>query len=102
VPALIVESNERPGDNWRKRYRTLQLHNPVYENHLPYLPFPDSWPIYMNKDKFADWLEAYTKIMELNYWGSSEVKSAAYDNEAGTWEVRIRSEEHTSELQSRF
>lgn len=89
VPALIVESNERPGDNWRKRYRTLQLHNPVYENHLPYLPFPDNWPIYMNKDKFADWLEAYTKIMELNYWGSSEVKSAAYDNEAGTWEVRV-------------
>lgn len=89
VPALIVEANARPGDNWRKRYRTLQLHNPVYENHLPYLPFPDNWPIYMSKDKFADWLEAYTKIMELNYWGSSEVESASYDAETGTWEVRI-------------
>src|SRR5699024_4101396 len=41
------------------------------------------------KDKFADWLEAYTKIMELNYWGSSEVESASYDAETGTWEVRI-------------
>jgi putative flavoprotein involved in K+ transport len=89
VPALIVETNERPGDNWRKRYRTLQLHNPVYENHLPYLPFPDNWPIYMSKDKFADWLESYTKMMELNYWGSSEVQSATYDEATGTWEVRV-------------
>lgn len=89
VPALIVDANERPGDNWRKRYRTLQLHNPVYENHLPYLPFPDNWPIYMNKDKFADWLEAYTKIMELNYWGSSEVQSATYDEESDSWAARI-------------
>lgn len=95
VPALIVDANERPGDNWRKRYRTLQLHNPVYENHLPYMPFPDNWPIYMNKDKFADWLEAYTKIMELNYWGSSEVQSASYDEDSGTWEVRVdRAGEH--------
>lgn len=92
VPALIVESNERPGDNWRKRYRTLQLHNPVYENHLPYIPFPDSWPIYMSKDKFADWLEAYTKIMELNYWGSSKVQSATYDETTGTWAVRVNRE----------
>lgn len=90
VPSLIVEANERPGDNWRKRYRTLQLHNPVWENHLPYLPFPDNWPIYMSKDKYADWLESYTQIMELNYWGSSEVKKATYDTESKTWDVRIR------------
>lgn len=90
VPSLIVESNARPGDNWRKRYRTLQLHNPVWENHLPYLPFPDNWPIYMSKDKYADWLESYTRIMELNYWGSSEVEKASYDTTTQTWEVRIR------------
>lgn len=89
VPTLIVETNERPGDNWRKRYRTLQLHNPVHENHLPYLPFPDSWPVYMSKDKFADWLESYTKLMELNYWGNSEATNAQYDEATGTWEVQI-------------
>ena len=31
------------------------------------------------KDKIADWLEAYTKVMELNYWGSSEATHARYD-----------------------
>lgn len=89
VPALILEKNERPGDNWRKRYKTLQLHNPIWENELPYLPFPESWPVYVNKDKFADWLEAYTNIMELNYWGLTEAKSARYDEASGTWTVEV-------------
>lgn len=89
VPTLIVDSNERPGDNWRKRYNTLQLHNPVWENHLPYIPFPENWPVYMNKDKFADWLESYAKVMELNYWGSSEAQNAVYDEESMTWEVTL-------------
>lgn len=89
VPFLILEKNERPGDNWRKRYKTLQLHNPIWENELPYLSFPDNWPIYMNKDKFADWLESYTSIMELNYWGSSEATAARFDEETGTWEVEV-------------
>jgi putative flavoprotein involved in K+ transport len=89
VPFLIVEKNERPGDNWRKRYKTLQLHNPIWENELPYLPFPDTWPIYMNKDKFADWLESYSTIMELNYWGGSEATSAHFDEENATWQVEV-------------
>lgn len=89
VPALIVEANPRAGDNWRKRYKTLQLHNPVWENHLPYLPFPDGWPVYVNKDKFADWLESYTKVMELNYWGSTWARAAEYDSASGTWSVDV-------------
>ena len=89
VPFLVIEKNERAGDNWRKRYKTLQLHNPIWENELPYLPFPENWPIYMNKDKFADWLESYTSIMEINYWGGSEATSARYDEESGTWEVQV-------------
>lgn len=98
VPALIVESNPRPGDNWRKRYKTLQLHNPVWENHLPYLPFPDDWPVYMNKDKFADWLEAYTTLMELDFWGSTRATSADYDDETGTWTVFVEREGEQVEL----
>ena len=29
VPVIIVERNERPGDSWRKRYKSLALHDPV-------------------------------------------------------------------------
>ncbi|MDQ1634604.1 MAG: putative flavoprotein involved in transport, partial [Frankiaceae bacterium] len=66
VPALIVERNERPGDSWRKRYKHLALHDPVWYDHLPYLPFPKNWPVFSPKDKIADWLEMYTRVMEVN------------------------------------
>src|SRR3982751_1755302 len=45
VPTIIVEKNERPGDSWRKRYKSLCLHDPVWYDHLPYLPFPNDWPV---------------------------------------------------------
>jgi putative flavoprotein involved in K+ transport len=89
VPTIIVERNERPGDSWRKRYRTLCLHDPVWYDHLPYIKFPDNWPVFSPKDKIGDWLEMYTRVMELNYWGSTEAKSAKYDDEAKEWIVVV-------------
>ena len=40
VPTIIIERNERPGDSWRKRYKSLCLHDPVWYDHLPYIDFP--------------------------------------------------------------
>lgn len=89
MPAIIVEKNERPGDTWRKRYKTLCLHDPVWCDHLPYLPFPEHWPVFSPKDKLADWLEMYTKVMELSYWGSTECRRARYDEVKKEWTVDV-------------
>ncbi|HYH89565.1 MAG TPA: NAD(P)/FAD-dependent oxidoreductase [Solirubrobacteraceae bacterium] len=89
VPTIIVERNERPGDSWRKRYKSLCLHDPVWYDHLPYLKFPENWPVFSPKDKIGDWLEMYTRVMELNYWSSTEAKSAKYDEAAGEWVVVV-------------
>ena len=89
VPTLIVEKNARPGDSWRKRYKSLCLHDPVWYDHLPYLPFPDHWPVFAPKDKIGDWLEMYTKVMELNYWGSTTAKKARFDDAKQEWEVVV-------------
>jgi putative flavoprotein involved in K+ transport len=89
VPTIIVEKNARPGDSWRKRYKSLCLHDPVWYDHLPYLPFPDHWPVFAPKDKIGDWLEMYTKVMELNYWGSTTCRKASYDEAAGEWQVVV-------------
>ncbi|HEY0228302.1 MAG TPA: NAD(P)-binding protein, partial [Mycobacterium sp.] len=59
VDALVVEKNARVGDNWRNRYHSLALHNQVWANHMPYLPFPDTWPTFLPKDKIGGWLESY-------------------------------------------
>ncbi|MBZ9986133.1 NAD(P)/FAD-dependent oxidoreductase [Mesorhizobium sp. BH1-1-5] len=89
VPAIIIEKNERPGDSWRKRYKSLCLHDPVWYDHLPYIDFPKNWPVFAPKDKIGDWLEMYTKVMELNYWSSTSAKSAKYDEKAKEWTIVV-------------
>lgn len=89
VPTLIIDALERPGDSWRSRYKSLCLHDPVWIDHLPYLPFPDHWPVYTPKDKMGDWLEAYAKVMELDIWSSTICRSASYDEKEGCWTVIV-------------
>src|SRR5258705_3581158 len=90
VPTIIIEKNARPGDSWRKRYKSLCLHDPVWYDHLPYLTFFRHWPVFSPKDKIGDWLEMYTKVMELNYWGSTECKKASYDEKSREWTVVVQ------------
>lgn len=89
VPTLVVDKHPRPGDQWRGRYHSLCLHDPVWYDHLPYLPFPDSWPVFTPKDKMGDWLEHYVGIMDLDYWSSTECRNAVWDEESGTWAVTV-------------
>ncbi len=89
IPSIIIEKNERPGDSWRRRYKSLCLHDPVWYDHLPYLPFPPNWPVFSPKDKIGDWLEMYTKVMELNYWSSTTAKKASYDDARKEWTVVV-------------
>ncbi|MGZ8821456.1 MAG: flavin-containing monooxygenase [Aeromicrobium sp.] len=92
VPTIIIDKHGRPGDQWRSRYKSLCLHDPVWYDHLPYIKFPDNWPVFAPKDKIADWLESYTKVMELNYWSNTEAKSAKFDEETGEWTVEVERE----------
>ncbi|MBI3705092.1 MAG: NAD(P)/FAD-dependent oxidoreductase [Rhizobiales bacterium] len=90
VDTLIVDRHARIGDNWRKRYHSLTLHNEVYVNHLPYLPFPQNFPVYIPKDKLANWFEFYVEALELNFWTGTELTSGSYDAQRKQWSVTLR------------
>jgi len=89
VPTLVVDALEKPGDCWRVRYKSLHLHDAIYMDHFPYLPFPDHWPLYTPKDKMGDWLEAYARVMEIPFWGSTRCTTARFDEARGEWEVTV-------------
>jgi cation diffusion facilitator CzcD-associated flavoprotein CzcO len=90
VDALIVDREARIGDNWRKRYHALTLHNQVQVNHLPYMPFPPNWPTYIPKDKLANWFESYVDAMELNYWTGTSFEGGTYDAAQSRWNITLR------------
>jgi putative flavoprotein involved in K+ transport len=98
VSSLVVDRHQRPGDQWRKRYKSLCLHDPVWYDHLPYLKFPANWPVFSPKDKIGDWLEFYTRVMEVPYWSSTTATKASYDEASATWTVLVERDGRTIEL----
>jgi putative flavoprotein involved in K+ transport len=97
VDTLVVDRLERVGDCWRTRYHSLALHNSTEVNHLLYMPFPASWPKYLPKDMLADWFEAYAWAMEINFWTSTELARASYDEPSGTWNAVVRNTRNGTE-----
>jgi hypothetical protein len=102
IDTLIVDREQRIGDNWRNRYHALTLHNQVQVNHLPYMPFPPNWPTYIPKDKLAGWFEAYVESMELSYWTATEFRGGVYDEREERWSVVLhRADGTTREMRPR-
>lgn len=95
VDTLVIDKLPRLGDNWRNRYQSLLLHNQIWANHLPYLPFPSSWPAYLSKEEMADWLEIYATALQLNVQMQTSVVSAVHDEAAGHWIVKLRQADGT-------
>ena len=93
VPHLLIDKHPRVGDQWRSRYKSLTLHDPVWYDHMPYLPFPDHWPVYTPKDKMGDWLELYAAAMEIDVWTGTELKSARPTGQGWTARVTRNGEE---------
>lgn len=90
VSPLIIDKNERVGDNWYKRYDSLNLHNPLEMNDFPYLPFPKHYPEYLPKDLMGQWLAIYSQYLDLNIWTSTEFVHGEYDEKSNTWSASIK------------
>lgn len=89
VDALIIDAHPRVGDNWRNRYRQLVLHDPIWYDHMPYLPFPAHWPIFTPKDKLGEFFEAYVALLELNVWTRTTLSSPTWDEGKQQWNVTL-------------
>ena len=89
IETLVIDKHDRIGDNWRKRYHSLALHNQIHVNHLPYLPFPPTWPKYIPKDMLANWFELYADVMQVNFWTGTELINASYDVRLNHWVATV-------------
>ena len=95
VDTLVIDRLARIGDCWRHRYHSLALHNHTDVNHMPYMPFPDTWPKYLPKDMIADWFEDYAWALEINFWTGTELISGNYDQANGVWNANVRQADGT-------
>jgi putative flavoprotein involved in K+ transport len=92
VPVLVIDRLAKPGDTWRSRYRSLCLHDPVWYDHMPYLQFPDTWPVFTPKEKMGDFLESYAKLLEIPFWGNTIAQHATFDEARKEWTLQVERE----------
>ena len=98
VDTLVIDKHERVGDAWRKRYHNLTLHNEVFVDHMPYMPFPPNYPVYIPRDKIANWLEFYADTMEINVWLETEFLRGSYDEKAGRYTLNVKRGDGTERI----
>ncbi len=98
VDTLVVEKWPRIGDSWRRRYHSLALHNSIHINHLPYMPFPPTWPKYIPKDMLGNWFEFYADAMEINCWTDTEFVAGSWDAAASCWTARLQRSDGTERV----
>ena len=65
VPFLILDANERVGDQWRRRWDSLRLFTPARFDGLDGMAFPADRFTFPTKDEMGDFLEAYAKHFDL-------------------------------------
>jgi putative flavoprotein involved in K+ transport len=76
-PFVILDANERVGDNWRRHWDSLRLYSPARLDGLPGMPFPlPAWS-FPTKDQTADYLERYAERFELPVRCGSPVRRVA-------------------------
>jgi len=62
---VILDSHERVGDSWRKRWPSLRLYSPARIDALPGMAFPAPPNSYPTGYEMADYLESYARRFEL-------------------------------------
>ncbi|BCS01088.1 uncharacterized protein AKAW2_51429S [Aspergillus luchuensis] len=101
IDVLVIDREENIGDNWRQRYHQLVLHDPVWFDHFPYIPFPPNWPIFTPKDKIAEWFECYAKLLELNVWTKTDIKGSSWDNDGKQWTLDLQRRKEDGTVENR-
>lgn len=76
---LLIEKTDRIGDSWRNRYSSLKTHTPMVMDSLPFMSYPTNWHRNRTKDQYGDWLECYSKIMQLKIRTSTLIRRIVRD-----------------------
>ena len=91
---VLLERDARVGGTWDRRYERLCLHTVRQFSGLPHLPMPGSFPRYVPKGMYAQYLRDYAPRMELDVRTGQEVERiqrAAGPNDG--WLVRTKTDE---------
>jgi putative flavoprotein involved in K+ transport len=86
IDAVLLERDERIGGTWARRYERLRLHTVRRFSGLAHRPLPRSFPRYVPKDAYADYLQQYAEAFGLRVELNRPVQTIR-PAEGGLWEI---------------
>ncbi|KAK1437254.1 hypothetical protein QVD17_03043 [Tagetes erecta] len=94
IPYIILEREDCIASLFNKRsYDRLHLHLAKQFCHLPFMPFPDSFPTYVSRSDFVKYLDSYASYFKINPEFRNTVQFAKYDENTQKWQVKAAVED---------
>ncbi len=90
LEATILDSGERIGSSWERRYERLHLHTVRAYSGLAHYPIPSRYPKYLAKDQYAAYLREYAGHFALRCVQNTRVERICRDD--GGWRVETSGE----------
>ncbi|MDH3369286.1 MAG: NAD(P)/FAD-dependent oxidoreductase [Gemmatimonadota bacterium] len=90
IRSTVIDRNDRIGDSWTRRYKSLRLHTIRRYSGLAHYPIPKDRPQYLSKDEYAAYLKEYAEVFALDVsLGESvdTVQKSSSNAEGMEWEV---------------
>lgn len=73
----IIEKSNKIASSWHNHYDRLHLHTIKQYSHLPYLEFPDSYPLYVPRLKLIEYYETYAEKFDIKPDFNLELRRAS-------------------------
>ncbi|CAK7348235.1 unnamed protein product [Dovyalis caffra] len=91
IPHIVLEREDCFASLWKKySYDRLHLHLRKEFCELPHMSFPESFPTYVPKDQFIQYLDNYVSYFKISPLYQRSVEFASFDEEAEKWNVKAR------------
>ncbi len=75
LPFEVLEKSDKISYSWHNHYDRLCLHTVKQLSHLPHMPFPDDYPLYVPREKLVQYYEAYAEEFRIFPHYNSELIS---------------------------
>ncbi|MEL6720384.1 MAG: NAD(P)/FAD-dependent oxidoreductase [Bacteroidota bacterium] len=86
LPFEVLEQTQKIAWSWHNHYDRLHLHTVKQLSHLPHLPFPEEYPLYVPREDLASYYENYADHFGIKPHFGEEVVSIKRSGEQ-TWHV---------------
>ena len=80
----LIEQTDQIASSWHNHYDGLHLHTVNQLSHLPHLPFPEGYPLYVSKEDLISYYQQYAKTFDIHPVLSQKVTRLAQTDEAWT------------------